>query len=209
MARENIAFDEHGLVPCVTQDWTHGRGADARLHEPRGARPHARDAARSTSGAAPATSCGTRARLGQRAARCARCATTATRTRCWRWSSPPARPATRASAPASTARSRRAARRAARGAAARSRARSPQRRGEMPEGSYTRRAASGGPGARSARRSRRRPRRPRAPAARSPTSGCARRRRTCSTTSACCSRRAASSYADALEELTARMNGAR
>ena len=38
-----IAFDERGLVPCVIQDWAIGRGADARLHERRGARAHARD----------------------------------------------------------------------------------------------------------------------------------------------------------------------
>ncbi len=33
MADAPIAFDEHGLVPCVIQDWRIGRGPDARLHE--------------------------------------------------------------------------------------------------------------------------------------------------------------------------------
>ncbi len=57
----------------------------------------------------------------------------------------------------------------------------------------------------SGRRSKRRPRRWPAPAARSPTSGCARRRPTCSTTSACVLEARGLTYADALEELTHRM----
>ena len=35
---EAIAYDERGLVPCVIQDCPHRRGADAGLHERRGAR---------------------------------------------------------------------------------------------------------------------------------------------------------------------------
>ena len=48
-------------------------------------------------------SCGTRGRPAATPRRCARCGPTATATRCLRWSSPPARPATPGSAPAFTA----------------------------------------------------------------------------------------------------------
>ena len=62
------------------QDWRHGRGADACLHERRGARAHARDRRACTSGAARGRSCGTRGR--PRATSCASrpCASTATPT---------------------------------------------------------------------------------------------------------------------------------
>ena len=92
-----------GSSPCVVQDWAHGRGADAGLHERGGARAHAGERASCTSTAARAASCGTRARPRATPRRCARCATTATPTRCSRSSTPPAPPATPASARASTA----------------------------------------------------------------------------------------------------------
>ena len=96
-----IRFDENGLVPCVVQDGRR-RGADARLHERRGAASARARRGRPTSTAARVASSGTRARPPATCSGCASCATTATRMRWWRWSSPPVRPATRASAPAST-----------------------------------------------------------------------------------------------------------
>ena len=76
------------------------RGADAGVHERGGIRAHARDGelhlwSRSRAGAVAQ---GRHQR--QHAGASARCAWTATETRCWRWWSPPARPAIRASAPA-------------------------------------------------------------------------------------------------------------
>ena len=41
MARENISFDENGLVPCVTQDWRTGEVLTLAYMNARGARPHA------------------------------------------------------------------------------------------------------------------------------------------------------------------------
>ena len=108
----------------------HRRGADARLHErARRSRARARPAS-CTSGAARATSCGTRARPpgNTQAVKALRydCDADA----CSRSSSPPAPPATPASAPASTTAS--SSRRAARGAARRSSARSPTRSRRRP-----------------------------------------------------------------------------
>ena len=77
-----------------------------------------------------------------------------------------------------------------------------ERRREHAGGQLHGRAASARARTGSARRSRRRPRRSRAPAARSPTSGCARRRPTCSTTSASLLEARGLTYADALDELT-------
>ena len=96
-----IAFDERGLVPVVVQDWRTGEVLTLAYANAEASRARARPAS-CTSGAARATSCGTRARRPATRRRSARCASTATATRCSRSSSPPARPATPASARAST-----------------------------------------------------------------------------------------------------------
>ena len=83
-----IAYDEHGLVPCVIQDWRDGEVLTLRVHERRGARRARGAPASCTCGAARAASCGTRARRPATPRRCARSATTATATRCSRSSSP-------------------------------------------------------------------------------------------------------------------------
>ena len=70
----------------------------------------------------------------QHADACARCGWTATATRCWRWSSPPAPPATPASAPAFTTATSTPAPHEALPALERTLA---ARAAERPEGSYT------------------------------------------------------------------------
>ena len=122
-------------MPCVVQDWRTRRGADARLHERRGARAHARRRASCTCTAARAKRLGTRAKPAATSRPSGRCGWTATATRCWRWSSPPAQPATRASAPAFTAASSSRPRRTRR--CRRLSARCARARAERPQGSYT------------------------------------------------------------------------
>ena len=161
----------------------HGRGADARLHERRGARAHARDRRAALLQPLARASCGTRARPAatRRRSRAAlrlrrRRAARARRAR-------RARPATPASAPASTAATS-SPPAPARGAARRSSARSPSAPPSGPTAPTPSRCSTTRRG--SARRCRRRPRRSPAPRARRPTSASPRRPPTCSTTSPCC-----------------------
>ncbi len=96
-----IAYDDRGLVPCVVQDWSTGEVLTLAYMNAE-ALERTRATGETTSGAARAASCGTRARRPATRRRSRSSATTATPTRSSRSSSPPAPPATPASAPAST-----------------------------------------------------------------------------------------------------------
>ena len=122
---------------CPSSSRTGARGEVLTLAyaNARGARSARARPASCTSGAARATSCGTRARRRATPRRCARCASTATATRCSRSSSRPGPPATPASARASSTGELEPP--APHEALPASSARSPTRAAERPEGSYT------------------------------------------------------------------------
>ena len=197
---EAIAYDERGLVPCVIQDCGHRRGAHAGLHERGGARAAPARPASCTSGAARATSCGTRARRRATPRRCK-----AIRYDCDADAVlalvVPAGPACHTGERTCFSQ-RRAHARAARGAARPGAHDRPARRGA--DAGLLHGPPAGRPAAGRARRCTRRPRRSCARPARSPTSASPRRPPTCSTTWPCCCARAGSSLADAEKVLLER-----
>ncbi len=102
MEDADIVFDERGLVPCVVQDWATGEvltlaymNAEALARTRETGELHLWSRSRDELWHKGATS-------GQHAGGEGDPRTTATATRCSRWSSPPARPATPARAPASS-----------------------------------------------------------------------------------------------------------
>ena len=163
--RSQIAFDERRPRAVRRPGLDDGRGADARLHEPRGARPHARERRDPLLEPLARGAVAQGRDLRQRPAAALAALRLRRRRAAGAGRAGRARPATRASAPASTARSatRPSPPHEALPALARTLAAAAARHagGQLHAPSCSARAR-----ARSGRRSRRRPRRPRAPAAR-------------------------------------------
>lgn len=88
-ATMEIAYDERGLVPVVIADWNTGEVLTLAYANAQAVALRPGRRASCISGAAPVTSCGTRARPPATRRPSRRFGSTATATRCWRSWSPP------------------------------------------------------------------------------------------------------------------------